>query len=163
MKILNDQTEEWLWSKMPQTRKWKKMSSFWWQIFWKNKLTLLDDEDMLWRWLMVVICWQVDLSTRWWWVISLSSFVAGPLRLKSPYGEVEGGVEVAHVVEQADLVGGVVGVGRRLGAGDRGAGLKENLRRLRRFGGLRWLYLGFWLVWLSCLACCLVRLPPRRF
>ena len=149
MKILNDQTEEWFWSKMPQTRKWKKMSSFWGQIFWKNKFTLFDDEDMLWRWLMVVICWQVDLSTRWWWVISLSSFVAGPLRLKSPYGEVEGGVDVAHVVEQADLGGRVVGVGRRLGAGDRGAGLKENLRRLRRFGGLRWLYLGFWLVWLS--------------
>ena len=82
-------------------------------------------------------------------MISLSSFVAGPLRLKPPYRGVEGGEEVAHVVEQADLVGGVVGVGRRLGAGDRGAGLKENLRRLRHFGGLRWLYLGFWLVWLS--------------
>ena len=80
-------------------------------------------------------------------MISLSSFVAGPLRLKSPYGEVEGGVDVAHVVEQAGQVGRVVGVGRRLGAGDRRAGLKENLRRLRRFGGLRWLYLGFWLVW----------------
>ena len=80
-------------------------------------------------------------------MISLSSFVAGPLRLKSPYGEVEGGVDVAHVVEQADLGGRVVGVGRRLGAGDKGAGLKENLRRLRRFGGLRWLYHWF----LACL------------
>ena len=49
-------------------------------------------------------------------MISLSSFVAGPLRLKPPYGEVEGGVDVAHVVEQADLVGGVGVVGRRLGA-----------------------------------------------
>ena len=96
-------------------------------------------------------------------MISLSSFVAGPLRLKSPYGEVEGGVDVAHVVEQADLGGRVVGVGRRLGAGDKGAGLKENLRRLRRFGGLRWLYLGFWLVWLSCLACCLVRILRAGF
>ena len=38
-------------------------------------------------------------------------------------------------------------VGRRLGAGDTGAGLKENLRRLRRFGGLRWLYRWF----LACL------------
>ena len=82
-------------------------------------------------------------------MIGLSSFVAGPLRLKPPYGDVEGGVDVAHGVEQADLVGRVVGVGRRLGAGDRGAGLKENLRRLRRFGGLRWLYRWFWLVWLS--------------
>ena len=148
MKILNDQTEEWLWSKMPQTRKWKKMSSFWWQIFWKK-----NDPSWWWGYVVKMIdggdYWQVDLSTRWWWVISLSSFVAGPLRLKSPYGEVEGGVDVAHVVEQADLGGRVVGVGRRLGAGDRGAGLKENLRRLRRFGGLRWLYLGFWLVWLS--------------
>ena len=80
-------------------------------------------------------------------MIGLSSFVASPLRLEPPYGDVEGGVDVAHGVEQADLVGRVVGVGRRLGAGDRGAGLKENLRRLRRFGGLRWLYLGFWLVW----------------
>ena len=80
-------------------------------------------------------------------MISLSSFAAGPLRLKPPYRGVEGGVEVAHVVEQADLVEGVVGVGRRLGAGDRGAGLKENLRRLRRFGGLRWLYRWF----LACL------------
>ena len=40
-------------------------------------------------------------------------------------------------------------VGRRLGAGDTGAGLKENLRRLRRFGGSRWLYRWFWLVWLG--------------
>ena len=82
-------------------------------------------------------------------MISLSKLRSWLLRLKPPYRGVEGGVEVAHVVEQADLVGGVGGVGRRLGAGDRGAGLKENLRRLRRFGGLRWLYLGFWLVWLS--------------
>ena len=80
-------------------------------------------------------------------MIGLSSFVAGPLRLKPPYGDVEGGVDVAHGVEQADLVGRVVGVGRRLGAGDRGAGLKENLRRLRRFGGSRWLYRWF----LACL------------
>ena len=149
MKILNDQTEEWYWSKMPQTRKWKKMSSFWWQNFLKNKLTLL----------IIRICYEDDW---WWWLLTsglvnlgdggwlaCQSFVAGLLRLKLPYRGVEGGVEVAHVVEQADLVGGVVGVGRRLGAGDRGAGLKENLRRLRRFGGLRWLYLGFWLVWLS--------------
>ena len=80
-------------------------------------------------------------------MIGLSSFVASPLRLEPPYGDVEGGVDVAHGVEQADLVGRVVGVGRRLGAGDRGAGLKENLRRLRRFGGLRWLYRWF----LACL------------
>ena len=96
-------------------------------------------------------------------MIACQSFVAGLLRLKLPYRGVEGGVEVAHVVEQADLVGGVGVVGRRLGAGDRGAGLKENLRRLRRFGGLRWLYLGFWLVWLSCLACCLVRILRAGF
>ena len=50
-------------------------------------------------------------------MIGLSSFVASPLRLKPPYGDVEGGVDVAHGVEQADQVGGVVGVGRRLGAG----------------------------------------------
>ena len=72
MKILNDQTEEWFWSKMPQTRKWKKMSSFWWQNFLKNKLTLFDDEDMLWRWLMVVIVDKWTCQLRWWWVISLS-------------------------------------------------------------------------------------------
>ena len=115
----------------------------------KLKLTLL----------MMRICYEDDW---WWWLLTsglvnlgdggwlaCQSFVAGLLRLKLPYRGVEGGVEVAHVVEQADLVGGVGVVGRRLGAGDRGAGLKENLRRLRRFGGLRWLYLGFWLVWLS--------------
>ena len=78
---------------------------------------------------------------------SLSKLRSWLLRLKPPYRGVEGGVEVAHVVEQADLVGGVGVVGRRLGAGDRGAGLKENLRRLRRFGGLRWLYRWF----LACL------------
>ena len=72
MKILNDQTEEWFWSKMPQTRKWKKMSSFWWQNFLKNKLTVFDDEDMLWRWLMVVIADKWTCQLRWWWVISLS-------------------------------------------------------------------------------------------
>ena len=82
-------------------------------------------------------------------MISLSKLRSWSLRLKLPYRGFEGGVEVAHVVEQADLVGGVGVVGRRLGAGDIGAGLKENLRRLRRFGGSRWLYLWFWLVWLS--------------
>ena len=50
-------------------------------------------------------------------MIGLSSFVASPLRLEPPYGDVEGGVDVAHGVEQADQVGRVVGVGRRLGAG----------------------------------------------
>ena len=50
-------------------------------------------------------------------MIGLSSFVARPLRLEPPYGDVEGGVDVAHGVEQAAQVGRVVGVGRRLGAG----------------------------------------------
>ena len=50
-------------------------------------------------------------------MIGLSSFVASPLRLEPPYGDVEGGVDVAHGVEQADQVGRVVGIGRRLGAG----------------------------------------------
>ena len=80
-------------------------------------------------------------------MIGLSSFVASPLRLKPPYGDVEGGVDVAHGVEQADQVGRVVGVGRRLGAGTEEQASRKNLRRLRGFGGWGWLYLGFWLVW----------------
>ena len=83
-------------------------------------------------------------------MIGLSSFVAGPLRLKPPYRGVEGGVEVAHVVEQAvDPVGGVGVVGRRQGAGDTEAVFKENLRGLRQSGRSRWLYRWFWLVWLG--------------
>ena len=80
-------------------------------------------------------------------MIGLSSFVASPLRLEPPYGDVEGGVDVAHGVEQADLVGRVVGVGRRLGAETEEQASRKTFRRLRRFGGLGWLYLGFWLVW----------------
>ena len=132
--------------KLGSERKWPLFGD---KIFWKSKLTLL----------MMRICYEDDW---WWWLLTsglvnlgdggwlaCQSFVAGLLRLKLPYRGVEGGVEVAHVVEQADLVGGVGVVGRRLGAGDTGAGLKENLRRLRRFGGTRWLYRWFWLVWLS--------------
>ena len=149
MKILNDQIEEWFWSKCLKLGSERKWALFGDKIFWKNKLNLFDDEDMLWKWLMVVIVDNWTCQLRWWWVISLSKLRSWLLRLKPPYRGVEGGVEVAHVVEQADLVGGVGVVGRRLGAGDRGAGLKENLRRLRPFGGSRWLYRWFWLVWLS--------------
>ena len=96
-------------------------------------------------------------------MIGLSSFVASPLRLEPPYGDVEGGVDVAHGVEQADQVGRVVGVGRRLGAGTEEQASRKNLRRLRGFGGWGWLYLGFWACLVELPACRLVRLLPRRF
>ena len=82
-------------------------------------------------------------------MIGLSSFVASPLRLEPPYGDVEGGVDVAHGVEQADQVGRVVGVGRRLGAGTEEQASRKTFEDCEVFVGWRWLYLGFWLVWLS--------------
>ena len=80
-------------------------------------------------------------------MIGLSSFVASPLRLEPPYGDVEGGVDVAHGVEQADQVGRVVGVGRRLGAGTEEQASRKTFEDCEVFGGWGWLYLGFWLVW----------------
>ena len=81
-------------------------------------------------------------------MISLSKLRSWLLRLKLPYGGVEGGVEVAHVVEQAvDPVGGVGVVGHSQGAGDREAVFKENLRGLRHSGRSMWLYRWF----LACL------------
>ena len=61
--ILNDQNKEWFWSKMSKIESERKMTFFGDKIFWKIKIDPFDDEDMLWKWLMVGDCWQVDLST----------------------------------------------------------------------------------------------------
>ena len=90
MTILNGQTKEWCWMRnvsklkidenlkdenfkwpnwgmilkqMPQTRKWKKMSYFWWQNFLKKKIN--------WTFLMMRICCEND----WWWCLLTSWLV----------------------------------------------------------------------------------------
>ena len=94
MTILNDQTKEWFWirnaSKLKinenlkdENFKWpkwgmilkqkclkigseRKMTFFGDKIFWKCKFDPSDDEDMLWRWLMVVIVDKWTCQLRWW-------------------------------------------------------------------------------------------------
>ena len=146
------------------TRKWKKMTSFWDKIFWKNKLTLFDDEDMLWKWLMVVIVDKWTCQLRWWWVSSLS-------KLRSWSSPPEAPLSRSRRWSRSRTRRWTSWSGWRSGCSwspprswrqrSRPQGKPSKTATFWWFEVV--ISLVFGLSGWAGLACCLVRLPPRRF